>query len=601
MSSQNQFDRSDTIDRVRDASDIVEVIGQYVTLKKRGNSYLALCPFHSEKTPSFSVSQQKQVYHCFGCGKGGNVFTFLTEHEKMTFGEALRYLARRANIELPRTKSPQGQKESEDLYRATQVALAYFRESFADPRLGKEGKAYLRERELSAETIEEFQVGYAPFAWDGLIAFAAERGVPAEMLFKVGLVARKDATAYSGGSRYYDLFRRRVVFPIFNLSNAPIAFGGRVINTEDQPKYLNSPEHPLYQKGKTLFGLNLSKEEIRSTGKAVVVEGYLDLISVYQVGIKNVVAPLGTAFTPDQARLLARFASEAILFFDPDAAGQSAVLRSIEHLIDQGFSVRVALLPAGEDPDTFARKHGQSWIQEVLQEAVGFLEYKKSRLEADFTTLSFSRKEEVLQDLALLASRVADPARRNLFLSEAGDTFGVELAVLLGYVKKLRRQSARPPVSRPEAEKAPRAAPHPGDSRERELLGLVFASADVLKDAAGFMHRSDWQNPALADLFELAVKHFHQEGKVSLSGLLDSAGVEEKRQVLVKLSDWEAPDAELSWQMWQDHRKLVLKRRREEQIRLLSGQIEVAQKQGHEEEAVRLTRKLREVSQTSAQ
>src|SRR4030067_3032256 len=334
------------IEEVRSANDIVSLVSEYVSLKKKGRNYFGLCPFHAEKTPSFSVNPEKQIFHCFGCGQGGNIVTFLMSHEKLGFVEAIRFLAKRANIRHPQKETNRQEMELNDkLLLVHQLASSYYTSNLENNIKGKMGQDYLGSRKLSDQTISEFRLGLALDEWDGLHKSANAKGVETPTLLKAGLIiARND------GKGYYDRFKNRLIFPIFNLSGKTVAFAGRILDEKDSPKYMNSPESPIYQKGKLLYGLNFSKEEIREEKFAIVVEGYMDYLSLYQSGIRNLVASCGTAFTSDQARLLARFAEEVVLLFDSDTAGQNAVLRSVDLLYDAGLDVKAGGLPARYEP-----------------------------------------------------------------------------------------------------------------------------------------------------------------------------------------------------------------------------------------------------------
>jgi DNA primase len=412
----SNFIPDELINQIREANDIVEVISEYVPLKKRGKNYTALCPFHPEKKPSFSVSQEKQIFYCFGCGKGGNVYTFLMEHEKFSFFEALKLLAKRANISLPKRPSDRVETEALDLiFYANRIANEYFQLSLNRSRKAKD---YLHGRDFSPETIELFSIGYAPLEWEGLIRFSKEKGVKAESLLAAGLVVERERK-----EGCYDRFRNRIIFPIFNLSQKIVGFGSRVIEEKDEPKYLNSPESPVYQKGKTLYGLNLSKEVIREKKAAALVEGYIDLISLYQAGVKNVVAALGTSFTQDQARLISRYAEKVYLLFDSDRAGESAVFRSVDLLFDSGVEVMVVVFPAGEDPDSFVRKSGIKGLAGKLREARSFVDFKKESLPDEFNNLPMGEQEKVIRELAETASRIKNQLWKDLFLQDKREDY----------------------------------------------------------------------------------------------------------------------------------------------------------------------------------
>lgn len=362
------------IDEIRSASNIVDVISSYVSLKKRGKNFLGLCPFHKEKTPSFNVSPDKQMYHCFGCGVGGNAFTFVMELEKVSFIEAVRTLADRAGITLPTEGGDTTQAtENEGLYNVCRLAGLHFHENLMSTVEGKLALEYFHHRGFADETIRKFGLGYSMNSWDDLLKHAQAKDIDTTILEKAGLVIRRE-----DNSGLYDRFRGRAMFPIFSPSGRPIGFGARKMR-EDDPvpgKYINSPETPVYVKSQNLYGLFHAKEAIREKENAILVEGYADLISVFQAGIENIIASSGTALTEEQILLIGRYAKNITLVYDADSAGSKATMRGVDMIIENGLEVKVAELPAGEDPDSFVRKHGGKEFQKLLDGAVTFLDFK---------------------------------------------------------------------------------------------------------------------------------------------------------------------------------------------------------------------------------
>jgi DNA primase len=353
------------IDQVRQAADIIDIASQYTTLRRRGRKHVGLCPFHSEKDPSFTVDSEKQLFHCFGCGVGGDVFTLVMEKENLTFPEALNHLAERYHIPLPqKTKlSPELQKLEEKVYKVNETALAFFRRNLFQKGEGEAALVYLKKRNLDDDTIEALKVGYAPNSWNALLGYFQGRGAEPALLEKAGLVLPGQKKP-----EYYDRFRGRVIFPIFGLTGKVVAFGGRTI-TDADPKYLNSPDTIVYSKGKILYGLNWTKEAVREAGELILVEGYTDFASLYQAGVRNVAASLGTALTTDQVYQAHRFAAKIIINYDGDRAGKAATSRGIPLCFEIGKQPEVLVLPENLDPDGFIRKHG----------AKAYLQLKKSR------------------------------------------------------------------------------------------------------------------------------------------------------------------------------------------------------------------------------
>jgi len=401
----------ETIEQVREATDIVQIVGEYVRLKKKGRDMWACCPFHTEKTPSFKVSADRQLFHCFGCGKGGNVFTFLMEHENLSFVEAVRHLADRANIPIRESRSDHRRDELERLNYAHEVAVEYYHQLLFEKTYRVVLEDYLLSRRgINHETVDLFKLGLAGESWDGFLKYAVGKDLKPEELLRAGLVGKSEEKG-----TYYDRFRQRLMIPIFNLSHKPIAFGGRTLKKGEPAKYVNSPETPLYSKSRVLYGLNFARDAIRQPKSVYVVEGYFDVISLFQRGIRNVVASSGTAFTSQQAHLLARFAEEVYLFFDADSAGRQAALRSVDSLYDAGLEVKIISAPSGEDPDSLAREHGAERIEELRTAALPYIEYRVQQV--NLAESGIIAREKLTKELLALAARITDPTRRGLCLS----------------------------------------------------------------------------------------------------------------------------------------------------------------------------------------
>lgn len=362
------------IDKLRSESDIIRVISDYVPLKKRGRNYWGCCPFHHEKTASFSVTPDKGFFYCFGCQAGGNVFNFLMKIENLSFFEAVKLLAKKLDIPLPEkeksARDRQLERELANLYRANDLARDFFHSCLTKTSYGKAAREYLVSRGITDQAIEEFKLGFAPAAWDKLSLALLERGFEPDILVKAGLAAPRPS-----GDGIYDRFRDRIMFPIIDPQGRVVGFGGRVLDGS-QPKYLNTPETAIFNKRHILYGFNTAHQFIRQTGKAIVVEGYMDLIAAHLSGIKNAVASLGTAFTPEQAKRLARYATEIYFAYDSDAAGQNATLRALTTVRTIGLNVRVVSIPDGKDPDDFIRKHGAESFRSLIETAPALLDFQ---------------------------------------------------------------------------------------------------------------------------------------------------------------------------------------------------------------------------------
>lgn len=476
------------IEEIREHSDIVELISEYVPLKKQGKNYAGLCPFHEEKKPSFSVSPQRQIFHCFGCGAGGNIFKFLMEYQKMSFLDAVRFLAERANITLPaRERSGGDRSEYEPLYGANHLAAAHYYQQLQENVDAEKARRYLEERGFSDHIVELFRLGYAPPGWDGLINRARRRGISPEILSRAGLVLKREY-----GEGYYDRFRDRLIFPITNLSGKFIGFGGRVLEDTDEVKYINSPETPIYQKGKVLYGLQQASASIRQTGRAVIVEGYTDLLSLVQAGVENVVASLGTALTHQQARLLSRYAKEAIVLYDADTAGMAAAERGADTLLGAGLSVRVLSLPSGMDPDQAVRQKGPEYIIAELDRAETFLDFKFRHLLQRHDNTSISARAEVIEALGRSIAMVSDPIKRGLYIGEIAERLRVaeELVAL-----SVDRAAPRPRGKRKAEVTVGEMVKGDAELLEREILALLLQNPLTIQDWKKKMFPEDFAHP----------------------------------------------------------------------------------------------------------
>lgn len=367
------FFPDEIIEEVRLANDIVSIISEYVVLKKKGRNYTGLCPFHQEKTPSFMVSPDKQIFHCFGCGVGGNVLSFIMKLENSTFPEAMRMLADKAGISLPEKEEPYKDKKiliRDKAHEINKLATDYYHHILTNEESGQAALDYLLQRGTSREVIDRFKLGYAPSSWDGLLNYLGQNGYAAEEISRFGLAMAKERN-----NGYYDRFRNRVMYPIMEIGGKVVGFGGRVID-DSLPKYLNSPETEVFNKSRLLFGLNLGTGAIRSADQVIIMEGYMDVISAHQFGIKNTVASLGTALTREQGKLLMRYTHNVVIAYDADQAGVMATIRGLEILQELGCQVKVLSIPEGKDPDEFLKKQGQDAFQNLVKKAQSLIEYK---------------------------------------------------------------------------------------------------------------------------------------------------------------------------------------------------------------------------------
>jgi len=460
------------IEEIKRQTDIVDVIGKYVQLRKMGKNFRGLCPFHSEKNPSFYVNPEKGIYYCFGCQKGGNAINFLMEYEKLDFPDAIKRLAKNLGIEIDTTKG----LRYKELYEANEQACQFYTQCLVK-EVGRRGQEYLARRNIRLEKLKDFRLGYAP-ASGGLVNYMRQKGFSVSRLQQAGLVTSNR-----------ELFRDRLIFPIFNLSGRIIGFGGRGIDDHIQPKYLNSPETPIFRKGDGLYGLYQSKEHVRAKGEVLLVEGYFDLLSVFQHGFDNMCAPLGTSLTEQQALLLSRFARKAIILFDGDLSGIKAALRAIGLLIDAGVDVFVALLPENSDPDSFINEQSPKALQELLGGASDFFHFYKGMVKTD----TVSQEIALIKDLIQIVGRIRDPIRYDRYLKYAAHVFDIPVET----IQKEIDQKAPPP-------KPP--IPTAKISREEKLMAMVLSGYDHFALVKKYLQPDDFIEEGTRRLYKKLLK-----------------------------------------------------------------------------------------------
>jgi len=533
---------SETIEQIAAANDIVEVIGSYFPLKRAGANFRALCPFHQEKTPSFMVSPSRQTFHCFGCGAGGSVFRFVVDYEHVDFPTAVRKLAARAGITVVEKSGRRGAGDEERqrelrqrLLKLHGEAAQWFHENLIKREVGKAARGYLRSRGITVEIAKRWQLGYAPDEWDAFGCWARSRDYDVRDLIASGLVKVKDDSDSIGSQRSvsaqrtahatasYDRFRGRIMFPICNDIGEVIAFSGRLLQNEDgAAKYLNSPETALFRKGSVLFGLDKSKRALIEADCAVVCEGQLDLISLFESGITNVVAPQGTAFTEGQARILKRFVNEVVLCFDADAAGQKAAERSLDALLQNDLIVRVAEMPAGEDPDSLVRREGKIAFEKRIADARDFFDYWIEREAANVDLNSLSAKMEVARTLAETVSHVHDPVMRGEVISKISARLAVSTSAFAALVSKQVRKGPSEVTTERRQQQVP-----PND------IALLCILALRSEEAHQFLRARSWrevlsQLPSTYFLERILESEVRPNDSASLSAFLASLEPEEE-------------------------------------------------------------------------
>jgi DNA primase len=428
----NGFFSEEKVSEIRDRSSILEVVSDYITLKKAGKNYKGLCPFHSEKTPSFMVNEEKQIFHCFGCGEGGDVFTFLMKVGHFSFPQVIEELANRYGIRLPPKELSLAQKKEmarkELLFQINQIASEYFHDLLTKSREGEEGRRYLSQRGISQEILEEHRLGYSLDRWDGLVEHLREKRLPLDVAGELGLILPKKKEGW------YDAFRKRLLFPIFDLHHRVLGFGGRVIK-EGQPKYINSPESNIYHKGEILYGLHVAKRYVSEKDCVIIVEGYFDLLTLHQYGMKHSVATLGTALTTQHIRALKRYTKNVITVFDADQAGLQATLRSLPLFLEEEIIGKTINLPKGEDPDGFLRKRKLEEFEKRAAEAVPLLDFFFERLMATYDVKSIEGKVKIAKEGVALVGKIPDRIRRDFYMKALAERLDLEESLLYEMVR----------------------------------------------------------------------------------------------------------------------------------------------------------------------
>ncbi len=492
------------IDDLKRQADIVRVIQDYVSLKKKGANWMACCPFHQEKTPSFSVNPSKEMFYCFGCGKGGGVINFVMEIERVSFPEAVRIVAEKANVPLPAMvedkKFEARKKESDEVVELNSWALAWWEAQLEqNNKEARAAREYLEGREIADETRKAFRLGYAPDSWDALSSHLKQRGATAAQIERSGLVVKKDA----GG--FYDRFRGRLIFPVMDAQGRAVAFGGRTLEPQGEPKYLNSPETSAYTKGRHLFGLNVTRDEIRRRKFAILVEGYLDLIVPYQAGVRNCVASLGTALTPEQAKLLGRFARKVVVNYDGDSAGVKAAKRAIETLLAEDFEIKVLVLPDGADPDEFIRTHGAEAYHERRGKALPHIQFVLDQAVRDRNLLRPADKAAAVEEALPFVRAVRNPIQKREYFDMAMDALRVEEPALRKELWQTIRASAQAPAQ-DVRQKIVRAAGAQPTIAEQKLLELLVHDAELRRTILPRLEEADYEGLPTAAVFRALVE-----------------------------------------------------------------------------------------------
>jgi DNA primase len=505
------------VSEIRDRSSILEVVSDYAALKKTGKNYKGLCPFHSEKTPSFMVNEEKQIFHCFGCGEGGDVFTFLMKVGHFSFPQAVEELAKRYGVKLPTRELSVAQKKEiakrEVLFQINQIASEYFHDLLNKRREGEEGRRYLSQRGISQEVIAEHRLGYSIDRWDGLVQHLQEKKVSLELAWELGLIFPKKREGW------YDAFRGRILFPIFDLHQRVVGFGGRVIR-EGQPKYLNSPESSIYHKGEVLYGLHVAKRYVIEKDCVIIVEGYFDLLTLHQYGLKHSVATLGTALTTQHIRTLKRYTKNLITIFDADQAGIQATLRSLPLFLEEEVVGKTIALPQGEDPDGFLRKGNLEDFGKRVERAVPLIDFFFERLMKTTDVKSVDGKVRVAKEGVALLGKIPDKIRRDFYTKALAEKLDVEESFLY---EMLRSSPKEPSKAGEDLRKSSLEKTFP--KAEEMVVRLMIHHPEVIPTISKEGILKEFESPILQKIAEALEDLYQRKGRLDLPEAL--ANVEE--------------------------------------------------------------------------
>ncbi len=574
------------LDDILNKTDIVELISSYFPLKRAGRNFKALCPFHNEKTPSFMVNPQKQIFHCFGCGRGGNAFSFLMEYERMDFLEAVRTLASKAGIALPQdSSSSKTTSLVSNLYKINGLARNFYK-NILNSSVGASAREYLNKRNINKETIQIFALGLSLDKWDSLLNYLRSKNISLTLLEKSGLFCSRE------GGGYYDRFRKRLIFPILDVKDRVIAFGARALTDEKEvAKYINSPESLIYVKGRHLYALNLTREEIRQKDCAVVVEGYFDCITAYQAGIRNVVASLGTSLTVDQIRLLKRYTRNVIMVYDSDQAGQDATMRSLDLFIQEAevMNVRVAVLPPDFDPDSFLRKYGSGAFQNLINAARGLFDYKLEILTSRYDMAKPEGKAGVVQEMLISLSNFKDAVLQSEYARRLAQRLDINEEALVIELRKIKDKKVyiTPDFIRGASLKV--------NPTERLLINLILRETELVDRIKAVLCPDDFQDARLARVFSLICDLNSQGKAVQPSRLIGYLNDRELTSLISELVAEDEPPQESSEEILNDCITRIKKQRLNSKCQSLQKQIKTAQQQGDQPQVNRLIVELRDL------
>ncbi len=575
------------IEDIKSRIDIVDIISEYVPLKAAGKAFKGLCPFHDDRNPSFTVNREMQIFKCFACGEGGNAFTFLMKHEKMTFYEAVKFLADKCNVIIPETGTVDKARDAarDKLRELNQSAVNYYQRLLMSDN-SKEALTYLKESGIKDNIIDSFKLGFSLSSWDAFLKAAGKR-FSREVIFQGGFIKQ----AEKNESRYYDRFRGRIMFPIFDPRGEPIGFGGRILNpSESDAKYMNSPETPLYSKSRSLYNLNLAKDAIRKEGFAVLAEGYMDVIACFQAGVHNVIASLGTSLADGHVRLIKRHTNDVVIAYDSDSAGTAATSRGLDLLVKEGLKVRMINLPSGKDPDDFIQENGDEAFRNLVSGAVDLVDYKLNRIQEQVGISSVEGKKEAVEDLVTTLASFSTQLEKHEYVTKCAERLSLEEDYIW---QQLEEKGAGKRIRRTSEPTFDRFAVKKGGAREaieQRLLECLIRHPEFIERARSQLTKEDFSNPGHAELVEVLWTDGNlRNGSLDLGELINKCTSDESQKIISNLilqketpPDCEAAFAGCMKKMREfrerEYRRSVLKESSEDSLSMAKRLVELRQR-----------------------
>ncbi|OGX24887.1 MAG: DNA primase [Omnitrophica WOR_2 bacterium RIFCSPHIGHO2_02_FULL_48_11] len=522
----------DIIREVLERADIVSTVSAYISLKRAGRNYKALCPFHTEKTPSFVVNPDKQIFHCFGCGEGGNAITFVMKQEHLDFPDAIRRMAERASIVIPEreTGDPKIRDLKQALGHVNELAAQFFHQYLMTSRdeATKQARDYLKKRAVSLEIVEKFRLGFAPDQWDGLLDFLRKKDISPSLMEKAGLIIAREKQ-----DGHYDRFRNRIMFPIFDIKGQCIAFGARAMKKDDAAKYINSPETEIYVKGQHLYGLHMAKPAVSQEDRVIVVEGYMDFIMPYQAGVLSIAASLGTALTVEQIRLIRRYTKNIVMLYDTDKAGEAATLRSLDMLIEEGMNVQVATLTEGDDPDSFVCKFGGAALLEQVQKAQNLFDYKLTLLKQQFDSRSVEGRARICAEMLPTINKFENAIVKSEYMKQLAQTLSISQEALIAEMQKLvahsRGEAREPAPQRGLLKEQPRKV-------EQNILKLMLEDENFVSLTKEEIPLSDFRDASIRTIISEIYKLFEDGKEINPLNLMNCFDDQHVRSIIAGLT-----------------------------------------------------------------